>query len=165
MLWNLKTRTVIAVFCLCSGYALLTQSMATAKSARDVRRAIAVSPGLKRVLLAHASGSQIYACKADTKGQYSWTLQGPEAELKDRKGKVIGQHSAGPTWKLQDGSEVTGKKAVEEVYRQDSIPWLLLDVVNNSGKGALAKVTEIQRVKTHSGKAGSDPCDASHQGA
>ena len=42
-------------------------------------------------------------------GKFAWTLKAPDAELKDRKDKVIGQHSAGPTWKLKDGSEVTGK--------------------------------------------------------
>ena len=47
----------------------------------------------------------------------------------------------------------------------DSIPWLLVDVVSNSGKGALAKVTKIQRVHTHGGKPGNDPCDQSHKDA
>jgi hypothetical protein len=61
-----------------------------------------------------------------------------EAELKDRNGNVIGSHSAGPTWKLQDGSEVSGK-ALAHVDSPDpaSIPWLLVNVVNHSGKGAL----------------------------
>ena len=30
-----------------------------------------------------------------TDGKFSWTLKAPEAELKDRNDKVIGQHSAG----------------------------------------------------------------------
>src|SRR5262245_27495796 len=79
--------------------------------APDVPDAIAVPTGTQVVLFAHASGSQIYNCKAGDDGKYSWALKAPEAELKDRKDKVIGNHSAGPTWKLKDGSEVTGKAA------------------------------------------------------
>src|SRR6202166_4770726 len=109
------------------------------ESAPDVPDAIAVPAGLEPVLFVHAKGSQIYTCQAGADGKYSWTLKGPEAELKDRKDKVIGQHSAGPTWKLKDGREVTGK-AVGQIdsLDADSIPWLLVNVVNNAGKGALA---------------------------
>jgi hypothetical protein len=134
------------------------------ESAPDVPDAIAVPDGLQPVLFVHASGSQIYSCQADTQGNYKWTLKAPEAELKDRKDKVIGQHSAGPTWKLKDGSEVTGKAVAQvDSLDSDSIPWLLVDVVSNSGKGALGKVTKIQRVHTHGGKPGLDPCDDSHK--
>jgi len=136
------------------------------ESAPDVPDAIAIPEGLQPVLFVHASGSQIYTCQADDAGKYSWTLKAPDAELKDRKDKVIGQHTAGPTWKLKDGSEVTGKAAGHvDSLDSDSIPWLLVDVVNNSGKGALAKVTKIQRVHTHGGKPGNDPCDESHKAA
>jgi len=136
------------------------------ESAPDVPDAIAIPEGLQPVLFVRASGSQIYICQADAAGTYSWTLKAPEAELKDRKDKVIGQHSAGPTWKLKDGSEVTGKAIAHiDPLDSDSIPWLLVDVVTNSGKGALAKVTKIQRVHTHGGKPGNDPCDESHKGA
>ena len=123
------------------------------------------------MLFVHASGSQIYTCQADPDGKYTWTLKAPDAELKDRKDKVIGQHfagpnSAGPTWKLKDGSEVTGKAVAHvDALNTESVPWLLLDVVNNSGKGALAKVTKIQRVHTHGGKPGNDPCDEAHKAA
>jgi hypothetical protein len=136
------------------------------ESAPDVPDAIAVPEGVQPVLFVRAKGSQIYTCQAGTDGKFAWTLKGPEAELKDRKDKVIGQHLAGPTWKLKDGSEVTGKAAAHvESLDSDSIPWLLVDVVSNSGKGALAKVTKIQRVHTHGGKPGNDPCDESHKDA
>ncbi|HEV2402458.1 MAG TPA: DUF3455 domain-containing protein [Candidatus Sulfotelmatobacter sp.] len=135
------------------------------ETAPDVPDAIAVAQGLQPVMFVRASGSQVYTCQADAAGKYSWILKGPEAELKDRKNKVIGQHSAGPTWKLKDGSEVTGKAAAQvDSLDDESVPWLLLDVVSNSGKGALAKVTKIQRVHTHGGKPGNDPCDEAHKG-
>src|SRR5208282_1303089 len=69
------------------------------ESPRDVPEALQARPGEEVVLLAHASGSQIYACQAGADSKFTWTLKAPEAELKDRKGKVIGSHSAGPTWK------------------------------------------------------------------
>jgi hypothetical protein len=134
------------------------------ESPPDVPYAIAVPAGLEPALFAHGSGSQIYTCRAGVDGKFAWTLKGPDAELKDRNNKVIGQHSAGPTWKLKDGSEVTGK-AVAQVDSLDdsSVPWLLINVVSNAGKGTLAKVSTIQRVHTHGGKPGDDPCDESHK--
>lgn len=128
--------------------------------------AIAVPAGLDPVLFVHAKGSQIYKCTLGASGRYDWTLQGPEAELKDRKDKVIGQHSGGLAWKLKDGSEVTGKPAAQvDSLDSESIPWLLIDVQSNSNKGALANVTRIQRVHTHGGKPGNQACDEAHKDA
>ena len=166
---NFRVKTALK----CATAIILFGSLATAQkdtpqqeSAPDVPDAIAIPEGLQTVLFVRAAGSQIYTCQADAEGKYSWTLKAPDAELKDRKDKVIGQHSAGPTWKLKDGSEVTGKAIAHvDSLDSDSVPWLLVDVVNNSGKGALAKVTKIQRVHTPGGKPGDDPCDESHKGA
>jgi hypothetical protein len=140
------------------------------ESAPDVPDAIAVPAGLQPVLFVHAKGSQIYTCQAGGDGKFNWTLKGPEADLHDRKDKVIGQHLADPTskapmWKLKDGSEVSGKAAAHvDSLDADSIPWLLVNVVNNAGKGQLANVTTIQRVHTHGGKP-SEACDESHKDA
>jgi len=132
----------------------------------DVPDAIAVPAGQEVVLFAKGKGSQIYTCQAGADGKVGWTLKGPDAELRDRKDKVIGQHSEGPVWKLKDGSEVTGKAAAHvDSLDSDSVPWLLLNVVSNSGKGVLTKVTTIQRVHTHGGMPGGDPCDESHKDA
>ena len=46
-----------------------------------------------------------------------------------------------------------------------AIPWLRIDVLTNSGKGALAHVTTIQRVHTHGGKPSNDVCDEAHKDA
>jgi hypothetical protein len=147
---------------------VLAQKTAPSKeSAPDVPDAIAIPAGLEPVLFVHATGSQIYTCKAGTDGKFSWTLKAPEADLKDRNDKVIGKHSAGPTWKLNDGGEVTGKLAAQvPSLDEDSIPWLLISVATNSGKGQLAKATMIQRVHTHGGKpAATDVCDEAHKDA
>jgi hypothetical protein len=131
----------------------------------DVPDAIAVPAGLEVVLLAHASGAQVYTCQAGADGKFAWNLKGPDADLKDRKDKVIGHHSAGPTWKLNDSSEVTGKAAahVDALDPSSSIPWLLVNVVSHAGKGLLESVTTIQRVRTHGGQPPGSGCDESHK--
>jgi hypothetical protein len=136
------------------------------ESPPDVPDSIQAPTGEEVVLYTHATGSQIYTCQAAADGKFSWTLKAPEAELHDRKDKVIGQHSAGPTWKLKDGSMVTGKAAAKvDSLDPDSIPWLLVKVVNHAGKGTLDTVTTIQRVHTHGGQAPAEGCDASHRDA
>ena len=92
----------------------------------------------KSFCFAHASGWQIYTCQAAADAKFSWTLKAPQAELRDRNDQVIGQHSAGPTWKLKDGSAVTGKAAAHaDSPDPASIPWLLVNVVSHAGKGLL----------------------------
>jgi len=132
----------------------------------DVPDAIQAPAGEEVVLSVHASGSQIYTCQSGADGKFSWTLKAPDAELKDRKDKVIGSHFAGPTWKLKDGSEVTGKAVAHvDSLNPDSIPWLLVSAVTHSGNGLLTNVTSIQRVHTHGGKAPAEGCDQSHRDA
>jgi hypothetical protein len=135
-------------------------------SAPDVPDTIQAPAGEEVVLFAHATGSQIYTCQSGAAGRFSWTLKAPQAELHDRNDKVIGQHSAGPTWKLKDGSEVTGKLAAQvDSLDADSIPWLVVKADSHAGKGLLMNVTTIQRVHTHGGKPPAEGCDASHRDA
>lgn len=150
----------------CAANAQSTDKEALGKeSPPDVPDAIQVPSGLAPVLFAHATGSQIYTCQAGADGKFAWTLKAPDAELHDRKDKVIGQHSAGPSWKLKDGSEVTGKAVAKvDALDPDSVPWLLVNVVSHSGTGALASVTTIQRVHTHGGEPPTEGCDGSHKG-
>jgi hypothetical protein len=136
------------------------------ESPPDVPDTIQAPAGEEVVLFAHATGSQIYTCQAGAAGRFSWTLKAPDADLHDRRDKVIGSHSAGPTWKLKDGSEVTGKMATQvDSLDADSIPWLLVKAESHAGKGLLVSVTTIQRVHTHGGKPPTEGCDASHRDA
>jgi hypothetical protein len=154
------------VLVICGALLLLPFAHAQNEPPPDVPDAIQAPAGAEVVLFVHASGSQIYACQPVPDGKFAWTLKAPEAELKDRKGKVIGSHSAGPTWKLKDGSEVTGKAAAHvDSLDPDSIPWLLVNVEKNSGKGQLAGVTNVQRIHTRGGKAPADGCDDAHRDA
>jgi hypothetical protein len=124
------------------------------------------APGGEQVVLqAHATGSQIYICKAGADGKVAWVLKAPDAELHDQKGMVVGHHYGGPAWKLNDGSEVTGK-AVARVDSPDadSIPWLLVSATGHSGAGVLSRVGSIQRIHTKGGQPPAAGCDESKQG-
>src|SRR5271166_7115790 len=131
----------------------------------DVPDKIEAPAGEEVILQVHASGSQIYVCQTGTDGKLAWTLKAPEAELRDQQGALIGRHYAGPAWKLDDGSEVTGKPVARvDSPDPDSVPWVLVSVTGHSGEGALSRVTTIQRIHT---KSGTPPpaadCDASKQ--
>lgn len=114
-----------------------------------------------------ASGVQIYDCKPgkDDPAQFAWVFRAPEAELRDRAGKPIGKHYAGPTWEANDGSRVVG-----EVVARDSgpdataIPWLLLRVASVTGDGIFRRTQSIQRLHTAGGKAPADGCGQAQNG-
>jgi hypothetical protein len=110
--------------------------------------------GTQLKLEAAGDGSHIYTC---TNGH--WTPKGPDARLLDDHGHVIGAHFAGPTWRLEDGSEIKGKAIATQSARDaSSVPWLLVQAVPGSGTGKFANVTYIQRTETQGGSAGSDTC-------
>ena len=132
----------------------------------EVPQKLAVAATEVVVLQAHASGVQIYACQAGADQKLSWTLRAPEAELFDSNGKSIGHHFAGPAWKHNDGSEVTGKAvAREDAPEPGAIPWLLVTVTGHSGTGVLSRVTTIQRIHTKGGQPPAAGCDDAHRGA
>ena len=104
------------------------------------------------ILVAHATGWQIYTCELSGV-THGWKLKAPDAELRDSRGAIIGHHFAGPTWKHIDGSEVTGKAVAKvDSPQSDSIPWLLVTATAHSGNGTFTRVTTIQRINTHGGQ-------------
>ena len=129
--------------------------------APNVPEAIKVPAGEKVILTAHARGAQIYTCQSAPDGTFAWILKAPDAQLHDEMGAIIGSHSAGPTWKLDDGSAVKGK-AVAHVDQPDAVAWLLLTVTDHMGAGKLSPVNVIQRINTKDGKAPASGCDAAH---
>jgi hypothetical protein len=132
------------------GFLAGAQSAGTARP--EVPKSLEAPAGEEVVLAAHARGVQIYACQAGADLKLAWVLKGPEAELADASGKTIVHHSAGPTWKHADGSEVTGKvEAKENAPKTDAIPWLLLSAAGHKGEGVFSRVTFIQRIHTEGG--------------
>jgi hypothetical protein len=138
----------------------------SAHAAAQVPNSIRAPVGEELVLQAHGSGVQIYVCQEASAGRARWILKAPDAVLRDSKGAVIIQHYAGPTWKHNDGSTVTGK-AVAHADSPDpgSIPWLLVAATDHSGTGILAHVTSVQRIHTKGGQPpAAATCDGSKLG-
>jgi hypothetical protein len=135
------------------------------QSRPTVPEAIQAPAGEQLVLVAHASGSQIYVCSAGSDGKPQWTLKAPEAELRDDHGAVIGHHTAGPVWRYKDGSSVTGKAVAKAAAPEaDAVAWLLLGAVSHEGTGVLARVSSIQRIHTKGGQPPpADKCGAGQQ--
>jgi hypothetical protein len=126
----------------------LAQSPATQPASIDV------PAGSRLVLSARGEGAQVYVCTAGR-----WTLKAPDAKLLDADGKQIGTHFAGPTWRLNDGSEVKGKAVANQPSPEEgSVPWLLLQAIPDSGKGQFAAVAYIRRTNTHGGAAPKEAC-------
>jgi len=132
----------------------------------EVPETLQAPAGEEVVLGAHAKGVQIYVCQAGADQKPAWGLKGPEAELKDAGGKTVVHHFAGPTWKHEDGSEVTGKVvAKQDAPKGDAIPWLLLAAATHTGEGVFSKVTSIQRIHTEGGlPPAATTCDSSANG-
>jgi hypothetical protein len=146
--------------------ALVAVSGMSVAGATKIPDELKVPDGEKLVLQAHATGYQIYTCKGQGEGAPKWELKAPDAQLHDKKGAVIGQHFAGPTWKHKDGSEVKGKASAHvDSPDANSIPWLLVAAVGHSGEGVFAKVSSIQRINTQGGKApAASECSAASDG-
>jgi len=141
-------------------FALSVGSLAAAIAAEpsaEVAAAIA-TPGLAIATVLHAEGAQVYECRAASDGNLAWRAREPIATLVF-EGSTVGRHYAGPRWEYVDGSVVHAKLASSTPgASQDDIPWLRLDVVEQSGNGKLSGVTHVERVNTRGGLA-RGPCD------
>ncbi len=123
---------------------------------------IAPPEGAQIVLQAKGDGVQIYVCTSAPDAT-KWALKGPDAKLLDATGKLIGTHFAGPTWKLNDGSQVQGELVANRPSPEaGSVAWLLLRAKAGTATGTLAKVAFIQRSETRGGAAPASGCDSSH---
>jgi hypothetical protein len=109
------------------------------------------APGDTMLFEVHAEGVQIYQCTADAAGKLAWVFREPIASL-FRDGKTVGRHFAGPEWEFSDGGSVLGKvEAKSPGAGPADVPWLKLGASSQSGRGAVAGVTTIQRIRTHGG--------------
>ena len=127
--------------------------------------AITPPAGSPLVLELFADGVQIYTC--DPKGDgYGWSFNAPDARLFDKQGRQVGTHFSGPTWELDDGSEVVGEVVAKaDAPEPHAIQWLLLRVKSHQGSGTLSSVAYISRIETEGGLAPSTGCDANNLSA
>jgi hypothetical protein len=114
-------------------------------------------------------GVQIYMCTGNvnvTPTTFAWTFVGPNANLLNEDGKLVGTHFIGPTWQGNDGSSVVGAKKVGVSVDPSAVPWLRLAAVSHgTDSGRFDDVTSIQRLSTVGGNAPADGCDAAHVGS
>ena len=146
-------------------YSIFALALLVSLSAETPAAELVNAPaGAVKLLEVSAAGVQNYLCAAK-ENSYAWVLQGPEASLFDASGHKIGAHSAGPVWKLLDGSAVVGEKVSEApAPAPQAIPWLLLRVKSHSGAGQLTDTAWIRRINTKGGVPPSNGCDAEHAG-
>ncbi|HEY0341806.1 MAG TPA: DUF3455 domain-containing protein [Steroidobacteraceae bacterium] len=127
-----------------------------------------VVPGQVATAILHAEGTEIYQCETDNHKQLAWRPREPVATL-ILDGETVGWQYAGLRWghidesKLRweyvDGSEVKARiVASAPGASPDDIPWLRLDVISQTGNGALYGVTAVQRINTRGGMA-QGPCE------
>src|ERR1035438_9627956 len=102
---SMRTRAAIMSFVMLGSFLRLPLAHAQKVSLPKVPDAIQARPAEEVVLLAHASGSQIYS-SSFAQVNFACSRVAPVAELKDQQDKVIGSPFAGPPWKLIDGGEV-----------------------------------------------------------
>jgi hypothetical protein len=119
--------------------------------------------GQAPAVVLHAEGAQIYECETDEHKRLAWRSREPIATL-SLDGDTVGRHYVGLRWghvdesKLRwehvDGSAVQARivASVAGAYAND-IPWLKMDVVSQTGGGALYGVTAVQRINTRGGMA------------
>jgi hypothetical protein len=162
----LKEVEMSRIFQLAGVIGMLFAAQAQGPARPEVPENLRAPAGEEVILAAQATGVQIYVCQAGAEEKFSWALKAPEAELADATGKKIAHHSAGPTWKHVDGSEVTGKViAKQDAPKPDAIPWLLLAAASHTGEGIFRRVTSIQRIHTQGGlPPKANTCDASASG-
>jgi hypothetical protein len=115
--------------------------------------------GAVELLRLHGSGVQIFRCEMRS-GALRWAYRLPEAELHDDSGKILVHHGANLTFEHVDGSRLVGEVADHVAAPDDNVlPWLLIRT-RAFGKGALAGVSNVQRINTTGGMP-PDHCDAS----
>jgi Protein of unknown function (DUF3455) len=162
--WGNVMRKLSGALCFATLLVLAGFSFSFLAQAQQLPQQLQPPADERALLRVHAKGDQIYFCAADG-AQFSWALKAPEARLYGGDGKFFGKHLAGPSWKANDGSEVTGKAAASVPSPDaNSIPWLLVTAVSRSGQGVLTKVASIQRINTKGGKAPATGCDSAHRG-
>jgi len=136
---------------------ILALSIALPAAAAEIPDVIAAR-GEIRIATAQAVGAQVYECAFDSAGNLVWQFREPIATLVI-DGKTVGQHYAGPTWEMTDGSMIRAKVAARApAAGPGDIPLLKLDVTSWAGDGQLSQITTIQRLNTRGGNADSG-CD------
>lgn len=140
---------------------------ATPFSQQPLPAAVKVPAGHAVALETVGIGTITYECraKADNKAVTEWVFVGPAAELRDRRGRVIGRYYGPPaTWESQDGSRITGTQVAIAPAETGNIPLQLVKANASPTPGVMANLSYIQRVATRGGVAPASECSAATVG-
>ena len=186
---NLITRRFLMVAWTTTLVVGLMVSLPQLAHAQDIISPPIVPPGLEVeegnevFLLGRGVGTQNYVCapcdptKANCPLGVAFTLFTPQATLFNDQGEQLITHFSRPnpveggavrvTWQdSRDTSSVWAKAVKAVMVRDDSIPWVLLNVKDTGTQAGptgdrMTKTTFIQRVNTVGGLAPADECISS----
>ncbi len=125
-----------------------------------------VPVGARLVAQVIGQGMQVYNC-AEVNGAPAWKFQAPDAKLLDPATHAqLGTHGAGPMWRWNDGSAVSGKVVVSQASDEPgNIPWLLLAASPlGEQKGLLTPIVWVRRSETKGGLGPTSGCNQAHVG-
>src|SRR5260370_32974892 len=89
----------------------------------EVPESLRAPAGEEAILVAHATGTQIYVCQAGEDQKYGWVFKAPGAALQYATGNKSAAHLGGPTWKHADESEVKAHVVARpDAAQRDAIP-------------------------------------------
>lgn len=125
---------------------------------------IRVPAGHVQSLYTTGVGEITYECREKKGGGHEWAFVAPLATLSNARGEGIGKYFAGPTWQLNDGSQVSGKQVAVSPAPAGNIPLQLVQVPTAPSAGLLKGVSHIQRLKTVGGVAPAMPCGLAQVG-
>lgn len=128
---------------------------------------VKVPAGHQIALETVGSGDITYECrvKAAAAGSFEWVFVGPKAELRSRRGDLLGSYFGPPaTWEARDGSRITGSQVAVAPAAAGNIPMQLVKTNPAVGNGQMSGFTHIQRVATRGGVAPSMACGADNLG-
>lgn len=165
--YALSTSTaLIGLLSACAGTPM-SASMPAPYSQAALPPAVQVPAGHVVAMETVGAGDITYECrdKPASMGQYEWVFVGPSAELRDRRGRVVGRYFGPPaTWAATDGSAVTGAQVAVAPAAAGSIPLQLVKANPATGQGAMSGLSYVQRVSTQGGVAPAAACDAAARG-
>jgi hypothetical protein len=138
---------------------------ASSEAPPTVSETFPVPPDAVLLFSSHARGVQVYECQQNGE----WAFHAPRAELFDPQSyQRTGIHyggidrglTPGPWWEsVQDGRRIRGAVVDRAPSpNPDSIPLLLLQVMEQQGTGVFSGVSSIQRLNTVGGVSPTGPC-------
>ncbi len=113
-------------------------------------RSLPLPAGHAEILRLRGHGTQIFRCETQG-GEAHWVYRLPQAELDGADGKVAVRHGVNLSFEHIDGSRLIGEIVDHVPAPSDgALPWLLI-ATRSFGDGALAGVTDVQRINTVGG--------------